>query len=263
MVGFSDEQIADLTSTLTRWSVEDSLGREIVRNINPLERFLPTPDMRSLLIALMKSYDKPLVNVADGYARECHQHVRAGGLVHEDAVTIVGRAVHRESFVQWLWDAEGSYFHTEANVNDFIDRLAQGESPEGYERSILMSRFSAWVTWDLSAAQQQPFGFVHRSSAREVRAFLGLDSARIWSGKSLLLLTYRCRPQLALFRPTIADAGLHRFFEPPQAPFDQHGWTKTWPEGLCEPDILPRPRPEAVHAPAPFELLIGPIRQLW
>jgi hypothetical protein len=247
---------------LLRWSTEDDLGREIVKNINPLERFLPKEDMRELLDVLRQSCHDPIPILNKRYGRECHRHALLGGTVKSPKPPLIGRAVHRESFALWLYQEHGAYFHSERAVQDFITRLRQGDSMSAYESSILMSAWSAWVTWDSASAGADPFGFIESGKAEEVRACLGLDPERRWDGKPLLLLIYNRHPGVELYRPTVADAGLHRFFEPPPVGYDGHGWTKTWPPGMQTTKARLKPRPEALHRPVQMRCLAQRVREL-
>jgi hypothetical protein len=175
---------------------------------------------------------------------------------------LIGRAVQRDSFVLRLLQDHGGYFHGEKGADDFVNRLRRGDSMSAYEQSILMSAWSSWVTWDEKTPAGDPFGFLGSHKADEVRDCLGLDPERRSDGKPLLLLVYRRLPGVELYRPTIADAGLHRFFEPPPVGFDAHGWTKTRPPAAEPAGRLAKPRPEALHKPLPLSCIALPVREL-
>lgn len=130
---------------LRAWQ-RDGLGGKLVRNLQTLERFLPPDHMKTILMALLKCPGAPRLRVRDlelGYERECHNHVRQGGPVEGKLPVLVGRAVERESFIQWL--RRSSLFHTESQIRDFLARLMSGGSLSKTEASLLMSPFSAWI----------------------------------------------------------------------------------------------------------------------
>jgi hypothetical protein len=148
------------------------------------------------------------------------------------------------------------HFRTKAHARDFLERLLSGDTPTKAEAAILMSEYSAWVTWDEDGKTADPFRFARTAASADlVRASLGLDPQNRMKGKPLLLFVYSSHSGLDLFRPTIADAGLHRFFEPPPIGNDDYGLTKTWPPAMAKslPTLLPRP--EAIHSPIAFEHL--------
>jgi hypothetical protein len=262
IASFSAEEAVSIEAALVRWATEDDMGREIVKNINPLERFLPKDDMREILDIIRQSSNDPLPVLKKRYDRECHRHVLLGGPVKCPKPVLIGRAVQRDYFVLWLYREHGAYFHNERMAQDFVARLRRGDSLSDYESSILMSAWSAWVTWDEKSADADPFGFMESENAEEVKGSLGLDPERRWDGKPLLLLVYHRLQNVELYRPTVADAGLHRFFEPPPIGHDSHGWTKTWPPGMQSSKLRLKPRPEALHRPVPMRCIAQPLREL-
>jgi hypothetical protein len=231
----------------------DGLGGKIVRNLQMLERFLPPDHMKTILMELLNCPGSPRLRVRDlelNYQNECHNHVRMGGPIGGRRPVLVGRAVERDSFAQWL--RRSVLFHTEAQVRDFIARLMGGGPLSKAEESLLMSPFSAWVTWIEDRSRSDPFGFKSHMTAVKIRACCGLDPQGRNFGKPLLLLVYRCDGGLQLYRPTIADADTYELFQPPVASENDHGWTQTWPRQIRIPNFKPIRRPEAVHAPAPL-----------
>ena len=241
-----------LEATLFKWSTEDELGREIVRNIHPLERFLPPDNLKQILSAIYFSRATSLSDLKSAYRDECCKHIRQGGTVHCTRPVLLGRAVERETFVGRLYERERSYFRVPANVEDLVNRMIRGEALTRRERTMLMDSFSTWATWNELESAADPFQFRRSRAADEVRASLGLDYQRSYEGKPLLLFVYELKNSTGLCRPTIADAGLHRLFEPPPLGFEEHGWTKTWSAPADRGRAPVRPRPEAVHEPVPL-----------
>jgi len=115
------------------------------------------------------------------------------------------------------------------------------------ETSLFMTAYSAWVTWREDKSGLDPFGFKKNVNASKVRSCCGLDPQRRHDGKPLMLLVYHADGKVELYRPTIADAGLHELFQPPLPPEHRHGWTQTWPREVAIPNFRPIARPEAVH----------------
>jgi hypothetical protein len=261
IVFFSRDAADRIETALHRWATGDDLGREIVKNINPLERFLPKEDMRELLEAIRRCESGEFAELADSYEHECHRHTLSGGRVRGRQPILLGRAVERSTFVMHLYRVHWKYFGTEQNVEDFIDRLRVRDSMSPYESKILMSSFAAWVTWD-ELSDGDPFSFLESGTAEEIRACLGLDFSDRWRNKPILLFVYKRSAGLELNRPTIADAGLYRFFEPPPVGREEHGWTRTWYPGMSKVKFRLKPRPEAVHACEPMGHLVLPLREL-
>lgn len=254
------EQRAQLQKRLGNWSTRSRVGRVIVPNLNPLERFLPAGDMKELLLAICNSPEDDLFLLGDAYKEACYRHIRRGGPAKMETLPILlGRAVERSSFIYWLFQRSG-YFTRQEEAEDFVERLINGDPLEGREPWLLMSQYSAWATWDLDNSENDPFVF---GSAEHVRASLGLDpEAR--TDRGLLLLVYE-RPQtLRLFRPTVADAGLFLFFQPPPPPIKSYGLTKPWEPGIAQDSSYsPSPKPEVLHEPIEMLHFKLPVRILF
>jgi hypothetical protein len=233
----------------------------VVRNINPLERFLPKDNMRQLLAAILDCQDKPIEELATRYQEECYKHCLYGGAVSSPQPVVVGRAVERDYFISYLYKNCTDLFSSTQLAEGFVNRLCDGGIPRSNEGAAMMSSFGAWVTWDENSPISDPFSFVERGTAEEIRACLGLDTVGRNRGIPMLLLVYR-RGSQQLLRPTVADAGLFPLFEPPPVGMDGHGWTKTWSRGIASGKFSLRPRPEAVHSPLPFRNLMRPLRQV-
>ena len=260
IVLFSSSAQSQIQAALKRWSTQDDLGREIVRNLNPLERFLPPDAMKVLLDAIRKAHKLTVDQLILGYRDACYTQTMRGGSIKCVPPTLVGRAVEKDIFVWFLFRSERKFFKIKANASDLVDRLLIGDKLTPKETGILMSQFAAWVTWN-DKGSADPFDFA--ADAFHVRACLGLDNKRRVD-KPLLLLVYSLAAGLSLVRPTVADAGLHSFFEPPPIGIDEHGWTKTWPAKLArtKTKAKPIPRPEAIHSPVPLAYLKSPARLL-
>lgn len=261
---FSSADVALIEQTVLNWALSDGLARRIVRNLRELEFFLPTPNTIALLQSILGCHSKTSNELRREYLITCYKNVRQGGTVGNPQPLLVGRAVDKDGFVQALWQTHGTIGKGTGNfarlpeVEDFVSRLLAGDPLSPMERKLVMSPYSAWVTWNPSDSSSDPFRFA--ASATVVRACVGLESLVTKKGEPLLLLAYEKISALDLRRPTVADAGLHSYFEPPP-PDSTHGFTVPWPEDFT-PGFRPYSLPEAVHAPVAFSLLTGPPRQM-
>jgi len=248
---FSSADWKDIGDILEQWSL-CGLGREIVRNIRVLESFLPVDCMEALLKTVLACRGTPAKDLETAYQTECRNYVRRGGPVKVHPV-LVGCAIELEAL---RWRLRGDtykalFYNNEHIVDLFIDKLLTGRPLTAAEMALPLSVYSAWATWDLDDSAADPFRF--GKEADHIRASLGLNPENWWSGKRLVLLVYAPGGTVILFRPTIADAELHAYFEPPTPPEDKYGLTKVW--HFPAETHAPIPRPESVHAPAPMSTL--------
>ncbi len=265
-IAFTAAEQAALNETLLKWASSDGFGRVIVPNLQ-VEHFLPgLPNMHILLTAVGGCQSKTIDELKLEYKEACYRNVLQGGRVFSPQPVLVGRAVDKDGFAQSLWEDYGpitkagkGFFASRGQAEDFVSRLLSGMAPELNERELLMSPHGAWVTWNPSDPSTDPFGFT--LSATAVRACIGLASLVLKKGEPLLLLVYEKTIAVELLRPTVADAGLYEYFEPPPKHYDAHGLTRPWSKTFT-PGFEPRPMPEAVHAPAKFHLLRIPIREI-
>jgi len=239
---------ASILARLRIWR-RDGLGAKIVRNLQ-LEHFLPARLMKEILLAIHRCpiSSSGSTNVLENdYLAECFKYIRMGGEIRGGRPSILGRAVERDNFLQWLLKTK--FVHTDSQARDLLMRLTTSGSLSKNERLLLMSEFSAWITWREDGRDPDPFGFKPRMSAMKIRACIGLDPQRRNDSKPLVVLAYQNRVGLHIYRPTIADAGIHELFEPPHPNENNHGWTQTWPRTTSIAGFKPISRPEALHAP--------------
>jgi hypothetical protein len=250
-VRFSSVDWKDIGEILEGWSL-GGLGREIVRNIRVLERFLPVDCMEALLKTVLACRGTSPDVLEKAYQKECRNHVRRGGPVKVHPV-IVGCAVELEALRSRLrGDTYRAVFYNNEHIVDlFIDRLLTGVPLSAVEMALPLSVYTAWATWDRDDLSADPFRF--GIEADHIRASLGLNPENWWSGKRLILLVYAPGSTVILIRPTVADAELHAYFEPPTPPEDRYGLTKVW--HFPAETNPPVPLPESVHAPAPMSTL--------
>src|SRR5690349_17510965 len=158
MRGFDSGVRREIESRLFRWSTEDEAGREIVRNINPLERFLPPSELKDMLYVIYRSPSPDPDDVARSYGEECHRHVLKGGPVKSRRPAVVGRAVEREDLVNQLYNANRAHLHSPELAEAFVNDLVSNHDPTDAECGLLMSQFASWVTWDATGSGG-PFDF--------------------------------------------------------------------------------------------------------
>lgn len=245
--GFGPDERKVIEQKMQEWALQTYIGRHVEQNITA-ERFLPAKNMEQLLDVFVSFHNNDIWILAEKYRDACRANVGQGGAIRSKPLPkVLGRAVEKASFVNYLKLRYPKYFRLRAHAEDFIQRLVLGGNPTRYEASFQLSRYSTWVIWDVETRSSNPFHFVKRGRANEVRGSLGLDPKRS-DPRGLLLLIYERDGHLTLHRPTVADAGLHPFFAPPPTGIDDYGLTKPWPPGISGLEDF-QPRPEAVHGP--------------
>lgn len=254
---FNHSKRCKIRKILSSWEQKSLHGRVVAPNIL-IERFLSVDHMATILGIILQKGSSSLKALEDEYQSECHKHVLKGKYVHCTFPKTVGRAVEREDFIEYLRSIR-NFYNLDMDIEDVIDEaIYKGSILPQDAKDIPMSRYAAWVTWNKTDSSADPYDFVQHDQADEVRACLGLPYRK---GK-LVLLIYKVL-HFTLRCPTIADAGLHPYFQPPGISND-HGVTKPRPtqdESLEKSKFKPKPRPEAVHASLTFESL-SEIREL-
>jgi len=251
----NDERRA-LTALLRRWSAEPGRGRVLVANLTQLEHFMRAPTMRKLCRALLTLGPTPdIVDLEVTYLKICHRLSGKGGPARTPSGIVLGRAVEERVLEKWLCEHYSARFATRAAAKRFIEKLVAGRPLKTGEQKILMSTHRAWVTFD-AGSPRHPFWFVHLDAAAEVRVCLGLDPIPSQLGSRLLVFSYELPSGTDLVRPTIADAALFQFFQPPPFTRTEYGETRPWPRQFVRRK-LPRDypiqsRPEALHDPVGF-----------
>jgi hypothetical protein len=228
------------------------------------ERFLPDPAMLALITTVRVNAASALSLLRTEYVHECRKFVLEGGEVQFSAVgTQLGRAVDKQIFIDFLSQNFPSIFSSRKSAERFVNRLLIPTTRiSNHEARAFMSSHAVWVTWNATNNSGDPFEFAKHARADEVRANLGLKSARKGRSPHILLLCYKCNGNLKIYRPTVADAELYEFFEPPTD--GEHGWTVPWPPE--EISHLPAgaelaPRPEGLHRKLTIDILDIPIRE--
>jgi hypothetical protein len=249
---------------LEAWSLQKA-GRVVVPNLRDLEWFLPEDDMFDLLNVVLANYAEPIDRLQSAYEIECYSHIAKGGQVPSALhPPVVGKAVDRGMFSNWLLREYPHKFIRPSSVDDFIDGLLTGSPLDPDEKLFLLgSKFLVWVTWNHASPTDYPFHFVGLGLPDEVRANMGLESN---PSDSILMLVYNRPPTLTLHRPTVSDAGLFTFFQPSPKWDARHGWTRPWPPsclGAAATGIDVKPRPEAVHHASEATMeMVHHVRQL-
>ena len=266
-----------VTLVLNRWLADatSGIGRFVVSNVVNGEHFLPPRLMRDLVEHLLTVKNEPVNEVAETYESKCYTMTLKGGLIRTPndlpSPTVVGRAINREKLIVELYNAYGQsakhapyfkYFSSPAHARLFVSDLVSGKMEED-AKNLLMSSFGTWVTWH-EVANSSPFSWLTQNIADEVRAGMGLDGQSLGD---ILLLEYRVENLKELYRPTIADAGLYEYFQPPPSTYPWYGRTRPWHEDMAKgrrKPVLAQPvsHPEALHEPIPFSALLLPVKSL-
>jgi hypothetical protein len=220
--------------------------------------------MLCLLRVILSTSGVPFTIAAQQYQKECYKHQRKGGPIRVVPMPDrLGRAADTSAFIKDLHDRYHSYFPKMRYARDFVTRLKAGALLDPHEQQLLMSGYSAWVTWESSGPASDPFGFLVHGLAIEVRAALGLDQRLTGP---LLLLRYTRPAAVRLYRPTVADAGLFPYFDPPLTTESCVSYTRPWPAfrvpGNPAVEVIAPPRREAVHRPVKFASLSLPVDEL-
>lgn len=257
-----DEREA-IDTLLLRWSVETN-GRTVASNIRDNERFLPRRYMLDLIRVLLDARHEPVEEMERRYQKACHQYQLRGGRIRlVPQPEVLGRAVTRQEFVNYLLEHSDGHVSTEEHAQDLVERLRSGQGIDPHEDNVLLTKFTAWVTWNEQDPALDPFAFMEHRISVEVQAALGLDPR---PQGPLLLLRYRRPISLDLHRPTIADAGLFPLFNPPLSTEKRHSRTRPWPYfRLKEPSsefAKASSRPEAVHGQVGLGVLTEAVEQL-
>lgn len=240
---------ARLDATLTAWQDCES-GRSVVKSLQT-EVFLPITDMVAVLKLLASQSGRGLRAVESQFTEKCRRLKFRGGYIRCPLPKRLGRAVTRETFVDYLREQYSDLFDERCDVEQWIDDgLAGVSTSEGF-KVISIGQNLIWVTWDPAEKYGDPFSFRTTDRADEVRSCLGLDLKM--KGLPLLLLEYNRREErVGLYRPTVTDAEVWPPFDPPILEFERYGLTRPWPRTAFAKGIddwEPQARPEAVHRP--------------
>lgn len=232
-----------IENRINEWS-KTKYGQRIARNIFA-EHFLPENKMNEILSFIANDPSTEWEEFDENYKQICYTLALQGGnLKVKQTPQLFGAAVEYETFFKHLKDNYPATFIDDTSTKDFISLLASGQLPD-LRKVIRLKRFGVWSTWNLQNLSGEPFDYCNTKIADEVRANMGLR--REDAKTALLLFVYTIPKHIEPKRPTIADAELSEYFEPPPITFDEYGLTKTWEfvTGMSAYDI--KPKPECVH----------------
>lgn len=257
---------AAVQSALQQWASACEHGRRIVPNLER-DRFLPDAAMLGLLTTVRDNIPVSLPSLLIEYQRKCWSYSLQGGEVtFAPLPALLGRVVDKELFVDYLGHHYSHIFLSRGAVERFVDRITiAGTVITAREAAAFMSLYAAWVTWNERDHAIDPFGFATHNRGDEVRANLGLKNKRKGRSPALLLLCYKFDGTWKIYRPTVADAELYPFFQPPAEGEDRHGWTVPWPRtevSHLPPSVQLLPRPEGLHERRSIGILEIPARIL-
>lgn len=262
LTAFSADEQNKIKKKLADWSVRAPFGQRITRNLE-IEHFIPKDRMEDIFKFILYDSSPNIETFESKYADECHKHVLQGGVISVTPFPkYFGVAIEKGILIQHLSKTYYSRFPDKKEAADFITGLKHGSLPSDC-KDLFIKNYSIWTTWNESNPHSYPFEFCSTLKANEVRANLGLNKLNM--SKELLLIIYNLPSHISVLRPTIADAELSEYFEPPPVTEERHGLTVTWKteKWLDKLKIKLRSRPEGIHSRIQFRHLQLPIDSRW
>ncbi len=262
---FSVTEQPIIRSRMQAWMEACRIGSVIVRNIDDKEHFLPESNMVLLLTAFLNSHGKEDEDLSKEYLNACrlnNMKLAGGKIETEFEPNLLGKAVEYDIFAAYLRQA--TYCTTEDEAEMLIDDLRDlSHTLTAGQEKILLSQHLTWATCGLESLDAEPFSFMAHNNADLFRATLGLPY-HFRSIRGLILIVYHKPSDLEMYRPTVADAEQHAYFEPPPKSETRCGFTKPWNPGTTglpadEEEKILKPRPECVHDPVEMANLRIPI----
>lgn len=223
-------------------------GRHVISNIKA-DHFISTRIMKEIVNLFCKLHRRRVDHILQQYDQLCIDYKLQGGVVpisHKPKK--LGRAIEKSPWVSVISDPLLNMDFAKSEAKQFVDRFIRNRlrtSDRMAMPRLRMSPYAAWVTWNLdSVGNQHPFSGLKKNSD-SVRASLGLNQR--YFGKPILILEYQNHAISELHRPTIADAGLHLRFQPPDENVKEHGLTRPWEDWPGTKNLIAKPLPEALH----------------
>ncbi len=192
------------------------------------------------------SWEKFEVN----YQKKCWSLALQGGNIKiKKTPTLLGAAVEYETFFKHLKVCFTNHglVCSDIIIKDFISRLQEGRLSKNLGNLIRLKPYSVWATWNENDLSGLPFDYAKTNLADEIRANMGLKRDAVDLSPALLLFVYSSPSHIEAKRPTIADAELSEYFQPPPESFDQHGWTVVWQNEIRFKGYNIKQRPECIH----------------
>ncbi len=257
---FTEVEQAIINKKLAAWSISPFYGERIAKNFLT-EHFLPVDRMVVLLRFILNDSSPDSEAFETKYADECHKHVLQGGpILVTPYPKFYGAAIEKGVLVMHLINNYTARFPDKNEAQDFITGLKQANLPDDC-KDLFIKQYSVWATWNKEDPSSFPFEYCTTVKANDVRANLGLN--RLLIDKELLLFIYEIPTHINVLRPTIADAELSQYFEPPHPEITEYGFTRNWErqKWMVKSDI--KPRPEGIHSKFEFRHLQLPTQSKW
>ncbi len=244
MTKYSATEKMKINDKINEWSKKHPYGQRVAKNIFS-EHFLPEEKMNEILSFIANDASTSWKEFEVDYQKVCYTLALQGGNIKvKQRPQLFGAAVEYETFFKHLQDNYPTTFIDDTSTKDFISNLANGTLPD-LRKVIRLKRFGVWATWNLQNLSGMPFDYCNTKIADEVRANMGLR--RTDAKTALLLFVYTIPNHIEPKRPTIADAELSQYFEPPVPTFEEHGWTRTWEFEERMSKFNLDPKPECIH----------------
>lgn len=279
---FSLEEKNNIAEIFNLWSNQSSNGHRIKDNLL-IEHFLDPELISKLLLSVMNSNlsinNNDIELLENHYQDTCRKNLLRGGTIKGNIPNIVGTVINKSTFIGELQkqDKDGTIFlHDPQEIENFVQSLLEPDNnffqifKTQEKTSLKLKRYNIWVTWDTDSSKE-PFAFRQTESPNEIRLCLALAADPRFVEEDLILLTYT--KNFDIFRPTIADAQVGSYFQPPPETFHDHGLTCPcylelqvfFPLYLAEYSKYScERRPEGLHKPISIDHVItsGSIEEL-
>lgn len=245
-----------LDTHLENWSQGSCPNaRQVASNIR-LETALGLESFISLLRNFHEELNLDPADALGGWERACRRHQLKGAAVPEPVPLRLGRAIPIREYAKLFAPSPLS----EEQVERAIRKVAMaGSSPSPRETRLLrkapVGRYLIWATFSEDMPSENPFANLPcRTEA--IRTALGLGHCP--ETETLVLLTWRREDrwaELALHRPTVADAAAYPWYRPVSDASAKWGYTQPL---APNPDSC-RACPEVVHEVITGETIVFPV----
>lgn len=252
-------ELARLNAGMGHWdSGPCDKWRQVAANIR-VETALSLADFVSLLKDFCQELITDPLNPAAGWTNACRRHQFRGVRLVAPIPECLGRATPLGNYAKIVSTSPSVGLSSDQCETLIRKVILNGAATSGREIRILrrarLGRYVVWATFHEAAPGTSPFDHFPKD-AESVRTALGLGECS--ETETLILMTYRSRHsrgELALFRPTIAEAEAYSWYRPVSDATSFCGRTAP-----LQPNVagLP-PQPEVVHSEIDGETLVLPL----
>jgi len=257
---FNADQIEQIEKKLKEWSVFSKTGLRISKNIRQSEHFLPKNAMTEILQVIFDNVDSDIPALEKIFQQKCYSLIKNGGSARIDnRPNLFCTAIEHGTLLDRLLRME-TKFPSKRKANNFISEHLLSSTLRRDHQKIKLKEYTIWSSWNNDNPAGPTFHYTKYDHADEVRANHGLDM--LLKSKAIYLFSYKLPVGVDALRPTIADAGIYAYFEPPILSELNHGWTVPWHKNSRIQQYDVKPRPEVVHDSVYLEQIEFPVRKL-